>query len=71
MTIKEFLKLPENVKAYWQAGSWAIALAVSYLTYQATDGVEWAVTALPIARILAEMLTRYINKENAYGAFRK
>jgi hypothetical protein len=72
MSIKEFLLLPENIKAYWKASGWAIALLVSYLTYQATDGVEWAVTVLPIAKILAEMLTRYLNKENAYGgAFNK
>jgi hypothetical protein len=71
MTIKEFLLLPENIKAYWKAAGWALTLVVSYLTYQATGGVEWAITILPIAKIVAEMLTRFLNKENAYAAFRK
>lgn len=71
MTFKEFLLLEENKKAYWQALNWFMAFAVSYLTYLAGDNVAWAVTSLPIARIIAEMLTRYFNKEKAFGAFRK
>ena len=61
MTIKEFLLLKENKKAYWKATNWFIAFFVSYIAYQATDGLEWAVTVLPIAKVLAEMVTRYLN----------
>lgn len=64
MTFKQFLVLPENIKAYWQALNWAMAFIVSYLTYIATDGVNWAIAILPIAKIISEMITRYIN--NAY-----
>jgi hypothetical protein len=61
MTIKEFLLLDENKKAYWTAGNWLMALAISYITYQAGAGLQWAVTILPIARVLSEMITRYFN----------
>jgi hypothetical protein len=72
MTFKEFLLLEENKRAYWQAINWFMSFVLSYLTYLATDGnVAWAVTALPIAKIISEMVTRYINKEKALGAFRK
>lgn len=64
MTIKQFIMLPENIKAYWKALNWFMAFAVSYLTYIATDGVGWAITVLPIAKIVSEMITRYLN--NAY-----
>ena len=70
MTIKEFLLLPENKKAYWKALNWGMALIISYITYLATeDNVAWAVTVLPIAKILSEMLTRYLN--DAYVGFKK
>jgi hypothetical protein len=64
MTFKQFLLLEENKKAYWQAGNWFMAFGISYLTYMAGDNVAWAITVLPIARIVSEMATRYFN--NAY-----
>ena len=65
MTFKEFLFLPENIKAYWKALDWLLALGISWLTYQAGAGLQWAVVALPIAKIATEMITRYFN--DAYG----
>ena len=71
MTFKEFIVLPENKKAYWQAINWLMSFGISYLTYLATDGnVAWAVTALPIAKIISEMVTRYFN-DKSFGAYRK
>jgi hypothetical protein len=67
MTFKEFLVLPENKKAYWKALNYFMAFGVSYLTYQATDGIEWAVAVLPVAKVVAEMVTRYLN--DAYTGF--
>lgn len=64
MTIKQFILLPENKKAYWKALNWFMSFAISYITYQATDQVVWAVTVLPAAKVVSEMITRYIN--NAY-----
>lgn len=70
MSIKEFLSLPENVKAYWRAINWFTSFVISYITYLATDNnVAWAVSVLPIAKIVSEMLTRYIN--DAYVGFKK
>ena len=71
MTFKEFLLLKENKKAYWQAANWFSSFIVSYITYLATDGnVAWAVTALPIAKIISEMVTRYFN-DKSFGAYKK
>jgi hypothetical protein len=67
MTFKDFLVLPENKKAYWKAANWFMAFGVSYVTYQATDGIEWAVAVLPVAKVLSEMVTRYLN--DAYQDF--
>jgi hypothetical protein len=70
MTFKEFLLLDENKKAYWKALNWGMSFAISYITYLATDNnVAWAVSALPIAKIVSEMLTRYFN--DAYIGFKK
>lgn len=66
--LKKFLLLPENIKAYWKALNWFTALVVSYITYLATqDNVAWAISVLPIAKIISEMITRYIN--NAYKEY--
>ena len=70
MTFKEFLFLEENKKAYWQAFNWLTSFGLSFLTYLATDNVAWAVTALPIAKIVSEMITRYLN-DKSFGAYRK
>lgn len=61
MTIKEFLFLKENKKAYWKVLNWIMAFGISYLTYLVADNVIWAGTALPIAKIISEMITRYMN----------
>jgi hypothetical protein len=61
MKFKEFLLLEENKKAYWKALNWFMSFAVSYVAYLATSQVVWAVSVLPIAKILSEMLTRYLN----------
>ena len=62
--IKTFLLRKENIKSYWQGLNWLMAFIVSMLAYIATDGVEWAVAVLPVAKIVSEMITRYLN--NAY-----
>jgi len=59
--LKTFLKLPENIKAYWKALNWFMSFIISYLTFLATDNVAWAITVLPIAKIISEMITRFIN----------
>lgn len=63
---KKFLLLPENIKAYWKALNWGMSFAISYIAFLATnENVAWAITALPIAKIVSEMITRYLN--NAYS----
>jgi hypothetical protein len=64
MTIKQFLMLEENKKAYWTALNWFMSFVVAYTTYQVSENVAWAVTVLPIAKILSEMLTRYLNDKS-------
>jgi hypothetical protein len=59
--LKAFLLLPENVKAYWKALNWGMSFIISYLTFMATSNVEWAIIVLPIAKVLSEMVTRYLN----------
>jgi len=71
MKFKQFLMLEENVNAYWAGFNWLTAFGLSYLTYLAGDSVTWAVTALPIARIVSEMITRYLNKEKAFVGYAK
>lgn len=61
MTFKQFLMLDENKKAYWTALNWLMAFGLSYLTYLATDGLAWAITILPVAKIVSEMITRFFN----------
>ena len=61
MTIKKFLLLEENKKAYWKGANWLMAFGISYIAYSASDNIAWAVTALPIAKIVSEMITRYVN----------
>ena len=68
MTLKDFIFLPENKKAYWRAFNWFLAASTSYLTYLVADNVVWAITVLPIYKVVAEMFTRYFN--NAYEALK-
>jgi len=71
MTLKQFLLLEENKSAYWAGLNWLMSFAIAYLTYLVGDNVAWAVTVLPIAKILSEMLTRYLNRSNALGVYRR
>jgi len=64
--LKQFLLLDENKKAYWKALNWLMSFVVSFIAYQAADNVEIAIAVLPIAKVVSEMITRYLN--NAYSA---
>jgi hypothetical protein len=60
--IIEFLKSKEAKRFYWSLLNITMAFVVSLLAYLASQNVAIAITILPIANGLSQMLTKFINK---------
>ena len=59
--IKDFFTSTAGKRFLWSLLNTLMGMTVAFLAYLASDNVLWAVSALPFATALSQMLTKYIN----------
>ena len=63
-TVKDFFKSKAGKRSLWTLLNSAMALIVSFVTYQASQNVAVAVSVLPFAQAVSQFFTKYLNSKH-------
>ena len=64
-TLKDFFKTKTGKRALWTMLNSLMALVVAYLTYDASNSVDFAVVVFPVAQAVSQLFTKYLNAKHA------